>query len=334
MVSKTHFFEGAEKTLEMWFSSSVRRRDQDLRSIPRSEWDKLVHTVDAKIISEIENEDATAYMLSESSLFVFQNHVIIKTCGTTKCLQSLELMQKLAKFYCRLDVVDDVFYSRRNFLEPELQKSMHSSFDHEVAYLDRRIENGAPYIMGRYNKDCWHLYTKVDRKNEMKSPEQRFEVMMTGLNTSVLQQFWKEENNTGAETTRRMGIDKIIPGCQIDAFQFDPCGYSANALLAGGYYWTIHVTPEREFSYASFETNFPLSDYQNLLERVLSIFKPAHFNVVLMANQLSVADAVNRTRCGGFKLSQFRARDVAQTKYPSYDVHYSSYDVNSLADHC
>ena len=135
----------------------------------------------------------------------------------------------------------------------------------------------------------------------MKSPEQRFEVMMTGLNTSVLQQFWKEENNTGAETTRRVGIDKIIPGirrmlwptlsqtilgCQIDAFQFDPCGYSANALLAGGYYWTIHVTPEREFSYASFETNFPLSDYQNLLERVLSIFKPAHFNVVLMANQV------------------------------------------------
>ena len=50
-----------------------------------------------QIISEIENEDATAYMLSESSLFVFQNHVIIKTCGTTKCLQSLELMQKLAK---------------------------------------------------------------------------------------------------------------------------------------------------------------------------------------------------------------------------------------------
>ena len=51
-------------------------------------------------------------------------------------------------------MVEDVFYSRRNFLEPELQKSMHSSFDHEVAYLDRRIENGAPYIMGRYNKDC------------------------------------------------------------------------------------------------------------------------------------------------------------------------------------
>ena len=59
------------------------------------------------------------------------------------------------------------------------------------------------------------MYTKVDRKNEMKSPEQRFEVMMTGLNTSVLQQFWKEENNTGAETTRRMGIDKIIPGIRL-----------------------------------------------------------------------------------------------------------------------
>jgi len=290
--------------------------------------------VNAKIISYVENEDVLAFMLSESSLFVFRNHVIIKTCGTTKCLQSLELMQHLAKFYCQLDVVEDVFYSRRNFLEPELQVAMHSSFDNEVTYLDKRVHNGAPYVMGRYNKDCWHLYTKVGQKSGIETPEQRFEIMMTGLCPNALRQCWKEENGTGAETTRRLGIDKIIPGCQIDAFQFDPCGYSANAILPGGYYWTIHVTPEREFAYASFETNYPLPDYHNLAERVLNIFNPTHFNLVLMANQNSVADAVAPSVRNGFKLAQFCARDVQQTKYPSYDVHYSSYDVNSLADHC
>ena len=49
MVGKINFFEGAEKTLEMWFSSSVRRRNNDLRLIPRYEWETLVESVDAKL---------------------------------------------------------------------------------------------------------------------------------------------------------------------------------------------------------------------------------------------------------------------------------------------
>ena len=111
--------------------------------------------------------------------------------------------------------------------------------------------------------------------------------MMSDLSPAVLAEFFVAENATGEEATRRTGIDKIILGSTIDAFQFDPCGYSANGILEGGYYWTIHVTPEDSFSYASFETNYPTADYHKMLEKVLKIFKPKHFNVAVMANEVN-----------------------------------------------
>ena len=92
-------------------------------------------------------------------------------------------------------------------------------------------------------------------------------------------------SNSGTQTT---SLDKIILGSKIDSFQFEPCGYSANAVIDGGFYWTIHVTPERGFSYASFETNYPEVDYQKMLEKIIKIFKPGHFNVVIMANKVVV----------------------------------------------
>ena len=38
---------------------------------------------------------------------------------------------------------------------------------------------------------------------------------------------------------------------------------------------TIHITPEPEFSYVSFETNSPQTDYMRFIEKVLSLFKPS-----------------------------------------------------------
>lgn len=155
---------------------------------------------------------------------------------------------------------------------------------------------------------------------------------MSGLDPHAMKEFYLEENETGQEATRRTGIDKIIPGSMIDSFQFEPCGYSANGLVDGGFYWTIHVTPEMEHSYVSFETNYPEVNYQKMLEKILQIFKPSHFNVVIRANKMSP------TRLGlvsdGFQLANFTLNDLQHTHYPVYKMHYSSYDVNSLPDHC
>lgn len=74
-----------------------------------------------------------------------------------------------------------------------------------------------------------------------------------------------------------------------DAFSFSPCGFSSNSISsrAGGYYYTLHVTPESGWSYASFETNYPFSTASSVgivdvLVRVLNIFKPGSFSMTLI----------------------------------------------------
>lgn len=74
-----------------------------------------------------------------------------------------------------------------------------------------------------------------------------------------------------------------------DAFAFAPCGYSSNSVSAGngGYYYTLHITPESGWSYASFETNYPFSsqssvDVVTVLTRVLRIFRPGRFSVTFI----------------------------------------------------
>lgn len=50
---------------------------------------------------------------------------------------------------------------------------------------------------------------------------------------------------------------------------------------------TIHITPEQEFSYVSFETNVAASDYGDLITRVIETFQPGKFVVTILANKVS-----------------------------------------------
>jgi S-adenosylmethionine decarboxylase len=50
-------------------------------------------------------------------------------------------------------------------------------------------------------------------------------------------------------------------------------------------YWTVHVTPEPQCSYASFETNVPTKhtgrETVEVVQQVVGIFKPGRFSVTL-----------------------------------------------------
>lgn len=54
-----------------------------------------------------------------------------------------------------------------------------------------------------------------------------------------------------------------------------------------GTYWTIHITPEPEFSYVSFETNLSQTSYDELVRKVVEVFKPGKFVTTLFVNQVA-----------------------------------------------
>lgn len=88
----------------------------------------------------------------------------------------------------------------------------------------------------------------------------------------------------GSHVTRASKIDTLMPRSIIDAYMFEPCGYSMNGVCDGKHYWTIHITPEVEFCFVSFETSVPIADRSDVVERVLTLFKPDHALVRLLAD--------------------------------------------------
>jgi S-adenosylmethionine decarboxylase len=57
---------------------------------------------------------------------------------------------------------------------------------------------------------------------------------------------------------------------------------------------TIHITPEPDFSYVSFESNVAASSYSDLIGRVINTFKPGKFIVTVFANKTSPAFGASR----------------------------------------
>ncbi|MEQ2188187.1 hypothetical protein GOODEAATRI_012455, partial [Goodea atripinnis] len=72
-----------------------------------------------------------------------------------------------------------------------------------------------------------------------------------------------------------------------DAGSFDE--RSRPSHYGPGTYWTIHITPEPEFSYVSFETNLSQTSYDDLIRKVIDVFKPGKFVTTLFVNQVCAA---------------------------------------------
>lgn len=117
-------------------------------------------------------------------------------------------------------------------------------------------------------------------------PDQTLEILMSELDPAVMDQFYMKDGVTAKDVTCESGIRDLIPGSVIDATLFNPCGYSMNGMKSDGTYWTIHITPEPEFSYVSFETNLSQTSYDDLIRKVVEVFKPGKFVTTLFVNQV------------------------------------------------
>ncbi|THU57540.1 hypothetical protein C4D60_Mb03t04600 [Musa balbisiana] len=169
-------------------------------------------------------------------------------------------------------------------------QSPHRSFSEEVSVLNQFFgslkSSGNAYVLGgstNANRK-WHIYYATE-KPEL--PMVTLEMCMTGLNTDRALIFYKNSSECHSSSAKKMteisGISNIIPEMEICDFEFEPCGYSMNGI-DGPALSTIHVTPEKGFSYASYEAmgfNSLTLVYQDLVERVLRCFGPSEFSVAV-----------------------------------------------------
>lgn len=274
-----HFFEGVEKRIIVNFSVDPAK-PEGLRQLSTDAWKAWCRHARCSILSRTSNDFFDAYVLSESSLFVYPNHIIAKTCGSTTLLHAVEpLLELAASVGCE---PEGMCFTRMNYNFPEGQVFPHTSFEEEVEFLDETFV-GKPYILGPLDAERYHLYLADSAEDG--SDKKTLEVQMFELDPECMKHFFRGPDGLDGEAqTRLSGVDTILPGSTIDAFAFDPCGYSMNGLLDGTY-WTIHITPEDHCSYVSFETNLELTDYTELLDRVMGIFKPKRVCVSLLARK-------------------------------------------------
>jgi len=374
-------FEGPEKTMEVQFRKGSGRVPGGLRSLSRAKLDAICKAARCTIMSQMSNNYCDAYVLSESSLFVYSSKLIMKTCGTTTLLRCIGAILSYAdEMGMELTWLG---YSRKNLFFPTAQQWPHSSFGDETKYLDThpKLQNrlkGVGYILGPLTGDHWFVYVANHEPNvedpvalpspaplevRNRSPsepipcirgssallpspvisaalgvvplsistyvpknnDRTINLMMFDMAPEVAAQFYLANTpGGGKEMTSISGISSLCPGATIDETHFAPCGYSMNGIAHDAYY-TIHVTPEPECSYVSFETNAILTSYSALVRNVLRVFKPRRFLLTIFGDDEAL-EALKELP------TDPRVIDMGEATYHRTSLASSSMDASSDAD--
>ena len=290
-------FEGPEKTMEVLFAVG-EGNPEGLRSFNRKQLDYICTKAKCSILSKTSNNHIDSYVLSESSMFVYKHRFIMKTCGTTTLLRCLG---SLLEFADQIGMVLTwVGYSRKNLNFPDAQQWPHSNFSDEIKYLSTHEKlqsrlQGSGHILGPVTSDHWFVYIADLVKEQVEIPvtvpsmERTVNMMMFDISEDVGALFYQTSGLSAKEMTNKAGIHELCPGATIDENSFSPCGYSMNAILHGSYF-TMHITPEPQCSYVSFETNTCLPSYAALIRNALNIFRPKRFVLTMFSDEAAVSN--------------------------------------------
>eukprot|EP01068_Selenidium_serpulae_P011752 Selendium_serpulae@DN5719_c0_g1_i3.p1 len=302
-------FEGVEKRMIIQFTPEAISRTQytSLRDISTAKWRSILSPANVAILSECKTEECpmantmedmgdmestgwTAYLLSESSLFVRKRCLVLKTCGTTTPLLVLKpiledlfgLLDDSAKIQLP-DLTSFFIFSHQSFAFPEAQKYPHRSFDEEREFLSS-FYSGVEHIqIPTSNNSTFYASLFVSPRKGKNDSFKVTEALMSGVSAeSPLNGVDVTAGTTLRQTDSSCGRGRVIRGVSgwlkelmcpadplkcfakergdvdvVDEFFFLPCGYSNNGVDGHGSYVTTHVSPEEETSYASVESYVP-----------------------------------------------------------------------------
>lgn len=260
------FFEGSEKKLEVVVKPDL----PSLRQFGRPFWQNVVSAANAEILSQLSNEHCDAYLLSESSLFVWSDRFVMLTCGTTTLVDSaLLFIEKQG-----IEQVDFLIYQRKNEYYSQLQKT---SINEDLRRLRACLPMQA-YQLG-YLDSHHHYLAHFDKPYQPKEADHTSELLMYHIEGEVAD-YLRSDGQTREGIRERLALTCLLPDFLLDDFVFSPCGYSVNAIR-GRDYATIHITPEQNSSYVSFETNLDLGGkYSFIVDALLEILHPKSWDTV------------------------------------------------------
>ncbi|XP_047181035.1 S-adenosylmethionine decarboxylase proenzyme 4-like [Vigna umbellata] len=318
-------FEGFEKRLELhFFCDDPALLQLGLRKLDFDCIHQTLQEVQCTVVSAVGNSYFDAYVLSESSLFVYPTKIIIKTCGTTQLLKSMTPLIFYAHTHLGL-TLSSCRYTRGTFIFPLSQPFPHTSFNDEVTYIEATLPPNlcfrkASIMPSKSSSHAWHVFTATSDSHALYHHNYTLEICMTDLDPLLAGKFFRlpgdgrSGDSAGREMTELTGIDGINPHALVCDFAFDPCGYSMNGM-DGEWYSTIHVTPEEGYSYASFECVGSRSsevDVVHVLRKVVQIFRPGTMSV----STTSLGNEVWRKVAGAVEPMGMKLRSCAMDQFP------------------
>lgn len=296
------FFEGPEKKLEIQVRTPA---GGDLRTLGDDFWAERVEEADATILSTLRNEAQTAYLLSESSLFVFRDRLVMITCGRTNLARAAATFLKAWG-----EDVALLVYERKNENFPEYQPT---------GFMDdaRALAAYLPAEACRFGAADGHriqMLTSIEPVPSLRS-DRTLEVLMHGISPAAAKLFGRARRD--ADDRLEGAFRALLAGFEVDEHYFEPTGYSLNAIR-GADYITVHVTPEEIASYVSFETNV---DFGHLpsgwVERLREVFMPQAMDVMTFSP----------TPPEGFGLDGYLVAGWAESKVPcGYHVAFRHFE--------
>lgn len=303
-------FEGSEKKAEI----IINPNEIDLFDLSKSFWQELVSKSNATILSHIRNKNVLAFLLSESSLFIWRDRILLITCGQTTLISAIDFfIDAIGQ-----DNIEQLIFQRKNEYYSHLQPT---SFFDDIKRLQRRF-TGSAYRMGAmdgHHNFIFHL----DHPYSPLADDHTYELLMYDISSSASALLTKPDL-TCEEVRTFLKLDSILDDFIIDDFLFKPFGYSMNAV-SDNKYFTIHITPQEQGSYISFETDINLKEH---VESLVKTFSPGSFDFIefipahdapmsseSISNYAQNSNVVQELSCGyTMQFSQYNKLKTKQTK--------------------
>ncbi|MCG9711706.1 S-adenosylmethionine decarboxylase proenzyme [Shewanella insulae] len=256
------YFEGAEKRLSLTLEPAC----PSLRALGDAYWRSALAQSNTEILSKLSCEQCDAYLLSESSLFVWHDSLVLITCGNTRLIETVvNLVESLGP-----KQILGLSYQRKSEILASLQSSR---FEEDLARL-RELLSGDAYRMGHLDGHYHQLF--LSGQMGQLRPTQ---VMQMYHIRGELADYLRSDRQSTEGIARRLNLTQLLSGFHLDTHLFSPLGYSLNALR-GQDYFTLHITPQEMSSYVSLETNLSLGDgLRAIVVELLNRLNPVSWDI-------------------------------------------------------